>query len=199
MGSAFFRPPLFDFASRPALCKIFSGGLKQVGDSTCKMDELTPRSYPELYWFEDFPTGAIFRFGAWPLERQAMLEFARVYDPEPFHVDEAAAVRLGWDRLMASGLMVASIYRRLTKDAFPNARSVISPGWDGVSWLRPVYVDDILTCRAEVLSARKLASRPGEGVLKMRGELFVQTGVKVCEIAAGWFIRCRPGEDAVGE
>jgi acyl dehydratase len=150
------------------------------------------QTWPEQRWFEDFFVGQQFHFGAYVMQRQAMLDFARDFDPEPFHIDEAAAIALGWGGLIASGPMIGAIYRRLTMDAFPNIASVISPGWDGIYWLKPVYADDVLSCQAEVLEARQLKSRPGEGMIKMRSDISQQAGELVCQVTGIWFIRSRP-------
>ena len=100
------------------------------------------RTYPEVRWFEDFAAGQTYVFGAWEMTVESMLDFARVYDPEPFHLDDAKARELGWGGLIASGLQVLAIWRRLSKEGFPNCATVISPGWDDIRWLQPVRAGD---------------------------------------------------------
>ena len=151
-----------------------------------------PAIYSEHHWFEDFQVGDAFAFGRWVMTREDMLAYASKYDPEPFHIDEEAAKRLGWGGLIASGPQVASICRRLQKDGFPNAEVVISPGWDSMSWYQPVYAGDVLTCRAEVLATRPLDSRPGEGLVKLQNDIVRQDGTTVARIVTNWFVRRRP-------
>jgi len=148
--------------------------------------------YSEHCWFEDFPTGSSFEFGQWEMKREDMLAYARMYDPELFHTDEDEAKRLGWGALIASGPQVASICRRLQKDGFPNAEIVISPGWDGIKWFKPVYAGDVLSCRAEVLEAKPLGSRPGEGLIKLDNRVVQQDGEMVAQVVTNWFMRTQP-------
>ncbi|HZD24931.1 MAG TPA: MaoC/PaaZ C-terminal domain-containing protein [Alphaproteobacteria bacterium] len=148
--------------------------------------------FREFRWFEDFAVGQRFRYGAWAMQRDEMLAFARLYDPEPFHVDEAAARFLGWGGLIASGPQVAAIWRRLSKDAFPKVATVISPGWDLIRWLRPVRVGDVLSAASEVTACRPLSSRAGEGLVKMASDVVNQHDETVMHNIANWFVRCRP-------
>lgn len=147
--------------------------------------------YPEYRWFEDFTVGQCFSFGAWVMERREMIDFAKRYDPEPFHIDEALAIELGWGALIASGPMLASIWRRISKDAFPNAETVISPGWDSIRWLKPVFAGDVLTSRSEIIEMRPLETRPGEGLLKLDNDTVNQHGDVVMHHVSNWFVRCR--------
>jgi acyl dehydratase len=143
-------------------------------------------------WFDDFNEGDTFAFGRWLMTRDDMLAYAKMYDPEPFHVDEEAAKALGWGALIASGPQVASICRRLQKDGFPNAEIVISPGWDRIQWFSPVYAEDLLTCRARVLETKRLSSRPREGLVKLENDILRQDGKTVARIVTNWFMREAP-------
>lgn len=156
------------------------------------MSTQSPRVYPEIRWFDDFAVGQTFVFGAWEMTTESMLEFARVYDPEPFHLDEQAARDAGWDGLIASGLQIASIWRRLSKDGFPNSETVISPGWENIRWMLPVYAGDVLTSHTEITDTRTLASRPGEGLVKLANTLVRQDGQRVAALISNWFVRRKP-------
>ncbi len=153
---------------------------------------MTAGVFPERRWLEDFAVGDRFSYGAWEMQRQDMLAFAKIYDPEPFHLDEEAAIALGWGGLIASGLQIAALFRLLSKDAFPNTATVISPGWDNIRWLKPVYAGDILSCQSEITETRPLKSRTSEGAMKFYTEISRQNGDIVCSILATWFIRQRP-------
>ena len=134
----------------------------------------------------------MFEFGAFEMTRQNMLNYARLYDPEPFHVDEEAAKELGWDGLIASGPQIVSVCRRLQKDGFPNAEVVISPGWDDICWLAPVYAGDVLGARGEVVKVKELSSRPGEGAKTMNNDILNQRGEVVAQMKSVWFLRMQP-------
>ncbi len=149
-------------------------------------------TFPEMLWFEDFSLGQRFAYGDWEMQREQMIDFARLYDPEPFHLDEQAAIDLGWGGLIASGPQVAAIWRRLSKDAFPNTHTVISPGWDRIRWLRPVFSGDRLSAVTEISEVRRLDSRPGEGLVKLDNTLMRQGEEPVATLSSSWFVRCRP-------
>ena len=151
-------------------------------------------TYPEVRWFEDFAAGQAYVFGAWEMTVESMLDFARVYDPEPFHLDDAKARELGWGGLIASGLQVLAIWRRLSKEGFPNCATVISPGWDDIRWLQPVRVGDVLASHTEIIETRRLDSRPGEGLVRLRNQLVRQDGEPVARLTSNWFVRCQPAE-----
>ena len=156
------------------------------------MTEHNAASYPAMRWLEDFRVGQVFEFGAFEMTKANMLDFARLYDPEPFHVDEQAAIDLGWGGLIASGPQVVSICRRLQTDGFPNAEVVISPGWDEIRWFKPVYAGDVLSARGEVLKVKALSSRPGEGAKTMKNDILNQKGDIVASMISVWFMRSRP-------
>lgn len=153
-------------------------------------------TYPERVNFEDFALGDRFRFGVYPLSADEIVAFARQFDPEPFHLDDATARALGWGGLIASGLHMASILRRISKDAFPNVQTVISPGWDEVRWLAPARAGDTLSAESEVIGARELRSRPGEGALRMQNAVSNQDGVMVMTAITNWFVRSREAAGA---
>lgn len=147
-------------------------------------------TYPQQ-WFEDFALGQTFQYGGWQMKRSEMLDFARLYDPEPFHTDEAAAKALGWEDIIASGPQVSALWRRMSKDAFPAAEVVISPGWDSIRWFLPVYAGDVLIVETEITEVRTLSSRPKEGMLKLHNRIMRKSDV-VSELSSTWFVRRAP-------
>lgn len=153
---------------------------------------MTDGVFPERQYLEDFKVGDRFSYGAWEMTKDQMIAYAEIYDPEPFHLDEQAAIDLGWDGLIASGPQIVGLFRRLSKDAFPKSETVISPGWDEIRWLLPVFAGDVLTCHSEIVESRLLQSRPGEGLMKFFTEMKRQNGDVVSTVLANWFIRCRP-------
>jgi acyl dehydratase len=126
------------------------------------------------------------------MRAEQMIAFAEVYDPEPFHVSAAQAKELGWDDLFASGLMVASIWRRLNKNAFPNLQAVVSPGWDDIRWLRPVYAGDVLRATTMIIEKRLLESRQGEGLVRFGSEINGRDGAVVTTLNSNAFVKLRP-------
>ena len=151
----------------------------------------TDRRY-RLYW-EDFPAGHSMAFGAYPVTKEAVLDFAQRYDPQPFHVDEAAARDSLFGGLCASGWHTCAMAMRMMCDEYLlEAASLGSPGIDELRWLKPVFPGDTLGMRMEVLQARPMASRPQVGLVQTRWELHNQHGEPVMTMQGWGMFRRRP-------
>ncbi len=141
-------------------------------------------SQPKLY-FEDFTPGRVFKSEPRPVPRDEIVEFAREFDPQPFHLDEEAARKTMFGGLAASGWHSCCIMMRLIADSFLlNASAMGSGGIDQVRWLVPIRPDDVVTLHSTVLETRASQSRPDRGFVKFTFELFNQAGVKVATMAA---------------
>ena len=144
-----------------------------------------PTDSIHLYW-EDFPAGSVREFGAMPVTREAVLEFAAQFDPQPFHLDDDAAKDSLFGRLSASGWHTCAMTMRMMCDAYLlDTASLGSPGIDSLKWLKPVYPGDTLSGRLTVLEARPMNSRPQVGLARSRWELFNQHSEAVLEME-GW-------------
>ena len=129
---------------------------------------------PRFFW-EDFPVGQVREFGAYRVTREAVLAFAREFDPQPFHLDDVAAEASLFGRLAASGWHTCAMAMRMMCDAYLlESASLGSPGLEKLSWKKPVYPGDTLHVRLEVLESRPMASRPGIGILRSRWEVMNQ-------------------------
>jgi acyl dehydratase len=150
------------------------------------------------YW-EDFPVGSVREFGAMPVTREAVLAFASQFDPQPFHLDDAAAEASLFGRLSASGWHTCAMAMRMMCDGYLlSSASLGSPGIDNLKWHKPVYPGDTLSMRITVLDARPMGSRPGIGLIRSRSEVLNQHG-EVVQSMEGWgmFRRRDPaGSDA---
>ena len=149
---------------------------------------------PHLFW-EDFPVGQVREFGAYRVTREAVIAFAREFDPQPFHVDDAAAEASLFGRLAASGWHTCAIAMRLMCDAYLlDSASLGSPGLEKLSWLKPVFPGDTLRVRLEVVESRPLASRPGVGMIRSHWDVINQTGETVLTMEGfGMFRRRNAG------
>lgn len=117
--------------------------------------------------FEDIALAPPLEYGAWEVTRDQIVAFARDFDPQPFHLDEAAGRASLLGGLAASGWHSAAILMRLTCDGWLNAAAGLGgPGIETLNWLRPVRPGDILRARREVLDARPLRSQPGAGLVR---------------------------------
>ncbi len=123
---------------------------------------------PRLFW-EDFPVGQVREFGHYEVSREAVLAFARQFDPQPFHLDDAAAEASLFGRLSASGWHTCAMAMRMMCDGYLlESASLGSPGIEKLNWLKPVYPGDVLHLRIEVLEARAMTSRPSVGLVRSR-------------------------------
>lgn len=127
------------------------------------------------YWFEDFSPGKTVEIPGPTLTKESILEFARRYDPQPFHVDEEAAKQSIYGGLIASGWHTVSLAMRMICDAYLlDAASLGSPGVNQVRWLKAVRPGDTIRLRMSVLEARPSMSKPDRGTVLHRWEIFNQ-------------------------
>lgn len=145
-----------------------------------------------LLHYEDFSVGQVFDLGTYPVTVKEIIAFAREFDPQPFHLDEAVAKASLLGGLAASGWHSSAMVMRMMTDAYlGRAASMGSSGLDEVKWLKPVYAGETLTGKMTVLSRRVSAKRPELGILKCRWELFNATSEKKVEETGMHFIRVR--------
>jgi len=153
---------------------------------------MTTTQTPRYYW-EDFPVGHRLQHGGMPVSREAVLEFARQFDPQPFHVDEEAARASLFGGLCASGWHTCALAMRMMCDAYLlESASLGSPGIDQLRWLKPVFPGDVLRLHMDVLEARPMASKPQVGLVKSRWEVSNQHGEPVLTMEGWGMFRRRP-------
>jgi acyl dehydratase len=130
--------------------------------------------------FEDFTVGLSRKGGAAPVSREAIIAFATEFDPQPFHLDEAAGAASLLGGLAASGWQTSALMMRLICDELLlDASSMGSPGVEELRWSKPVRAGDTLTLVWTVLETRASKSRPDMGLVKFRFELLNQKGEQV--------------------
>jgi acyl dehydratase len=142
--------------------------------------------------YEDFPEGLVIPLGTYHLSREEVIEFAREWDPQPMHLDEAAAKSSVLGGLAASGWHSSAILIRLSVDAYANkSAAMASNSMEEVKWLKPVYAGETLTGRVTVLSRRVSSKRPEMGIFKCRFELLNLAGELKVEIIGVQFMGVR--------
>lgn len=138
------------------------------------------------YAYEDFPVGRVLEFGGLSVSREDILRFAKEFDPQPFHLDDAAAEQSLFKGLSASGWHTCALVMRMNCDAYLNdSTSLGSPGIENLKWRQPVRPGDTLHVRLTVLEARVMASRPHVGLVRSKWDTFNQRGELVHEMD-GW-------------
>ena len=152
---------------------------------------------PEARWFEDYRPGLVLEFGATHVSEAELVDFARRYDPQPFHIDAEAAAAGAFGGLIASGWHTGSLMMRMLVEHYLSpVASLGSPGIDELRWLAPVRPGDTLSVRVIILEARRSQSKPGLGLVRSRIEVLNQRCEVVMRMEAVNFTRCRPAAAA---
>ena len=134
----------------------------------------------DLLHFEDIEPGAVLRSDPLVVTREAIIAFAATYDPQPFHLDEAAGAASLLGGLSASGWHTTALGMRLYFDTFVGRiASMGSPGVDEVRWTRPVRPGDALHLVLTVGETRPSSSRPDRGFVTTHLDLRDAAGATV--------------------
>ena len=137
-------------------------------ESTATRD-LSPVRAPAELFFEDFHPGLKFAsLGGYKVTAEEIKEFGQRYDPQPFHIDEAAGENSFFKGLAASGWLTAAIVMRLRVQSMPVAGGMIGAGVEEIRWVQAVRPGDTLRTEAEILGVRRSNSRPSFGVVRSR-------------------------------
>lgn len=129
-------------------------------------------------YLEDLRIGQTFTTGSVTVTTEAIKAFAREFDPQPFHLDEAAAETSLFAGLAASGWHTAALSMRLLVDGLPIAGGLIGVGGE-TTWPRPTRPGDVLTVHIEVTEITPSKSRPDRGMVRTRNETRNQHGEPV--------------------
>ena len=133
-----------------------------------------------VQYLEDFSAGMTFRSASATIAADEIKRFAAEFDPQPFHLDDAAARETMFGGLAASGWHTAAITMKLiVTSEFKPAAGIIGAGFDELRWPRPVRPGDELHVEGEVLETRPSRSNPRQGLLKVRLSTINQRGEAV--------------------
>jgi acyl dehydratase len=140
--------------------------------------------------FAEFRPGQRFRSAPRRIDADEIKAFAQAFDPQPFHLDEAAAADSLFGGLAASGWHTAALAMRMNVDgALPIAGGIIGNAIDELRWPHPVRPGDTLAAESEVLEVIPSATRPGQGRLRVACRVFNQDGVLVMSYIATLVVR----------
>ena len=154
-------------------------------------------------YFEDLAVGGTAELGSHTFTREEIVDFARRFDPQPFHLDETAAKESLFGALCASGWHTAAVWLRLALDyrkresdlvAFRGerpARYGPSPGFEKLRWLKPVFVEDTIRFTTRIREKIELRSRPEVGLVLSENEGFNQNGELVFSVIGKVFVERR--------
>ena len=145
-------------------------------------------------YFEDCRLGFVGEYGSITVAEDAVIEFAKRFDPQEFHIDPIRAARGFYGGLIASGWHTCSLMMRLYADHYVSkVASLGSPGVDELRWTRPVRPGDTLSIRVTILEARRSTSKPDRGFVRSQIEVFNQDKEIVMSLKAMNLFLCRKG------
>ena len=145
-----------------------------------------------MRYFEDFKVGDLIDCGSTTFRKEEMLEFARKFDPQPFHVDEKLAAHTAFGGLVASGWHTCAACMRLVVEHIL-AASMGSPGVESIRWIKPVRPGDTLSMKATVLAVEASKSRPDRGRVSFSYDMSNPAGEPVMSMRAVGIVARRPG------
>ena len=147
-----------------------------------------------MRYFEDIAIGAESDFGSYEVTREEVIDFARKYDPQPFHLSDEEAAKTHFGRLAESGwhtcaMTMAVIARKVVDD---EQAGLGSPGVDELRWLKPVYPGDTLHVRGKIIEKTPSRSKPEIGSFRTETIVTNQDEVPVMRFTSIVLIRRRP-------
>jgi acyl dehydratase len=149
-----------------------------------------------MIYFEDLEVGVEREFGTYEVTREEVIDFARKYDPQPFHLSDEAAGQTHFGRLAASGwhtaaMTMAVIARKVIRD---EQAGLGSPGIDELRWKKPVYPGDTLRVYGKILEKTPSRSRPEIGSFRAQNTVINQDGDTVMTFVSIVLMRRRPAD-----
>jgi acyl dehydratase len=147
------------------------------------MDGLLLNIPAEKRFFEDYVEGSVYEFGSVKVGEKEIIEFARRYDPQLFHINPAAARATKFGGVVASGWHTAGMAMRLLVENYlPRGSALGSPGVDQLRWHKPVRPGDILSVRVTIAETKPSQSKPDRGLLRS----FVEVINQRHEVVTSW-------------
>jgi acyl dehydratase len=127
-----------------------------------------------MRYYEDLVIGLVEESAPVVVERDAMLEFARQYDPQYFHADVEDAKRSTFGEVIASGIYTMALWRRLDHAIAHDIAWICGVAWDDVRFPRALRAGDTIRARARCLSKRDSRTEPARGIVVYEYELLNQ-------------------------
>ena len=149
---------------------------------------------PKRHW-EDFTPGAVAVYGPRLVTREEIVAFAAEFDPQPMHLDEAAAANTLLGGLGASGWHTCCLLMRMITEGFLlDSASMGAPGVDEVRWLKPLRPGAQIRVRATVVDKRASNSRPEMGFVKFLCEVLDEKDTVLTTLVSSMMmVRREPG------
>jgi acyl dehydratase len=148
---------------------------------------------PKEMYFEDFYVGQTMNsVGSIKVTAEEIKEFGQKYDPQPFHLDQAAGESTFFKGLAASGWLTAAVVMRLRVQSITVAGGMIGAGVEEMRWTEPVRPGDAIRSEIEVLGVRHSTSRPEYGIVRTRTLAYNQRNEIVMRSTVNFLAPVRP-------
>lgn len=152
-------------------------------------DYVSDPASTSVKFYEDITVGDQRKFGEFQITKDEITEFARKYDPQPFHLDEEAAKESMFGELVASGWQTAAICMRLTVENITDVATLGGLGVDNLRWHEPLRPGDTLRVRTEVLEKRASEGRDDRGYVTRHFEGVTDDGTRIISYEAIEIVR----------
>jgi len=148
---------------------------------------------PDKRFFEDYEPGQAYDLGATTVSEQQIVDFAREFDPQDFHVDQERAARTQYGGIIASGWHTVALAMQLyVRHYLSPASSMGSPGAEAILWPNPLRPGDTMRIHVTILQARPSRSKPDRGIVRTRVEAINQRDEQVLSMVVVSILRRRP-------
>ena len=128
-------------------------------------------------YLDDLTVGESWEGEPFTITEAEIIAFAQQFDPQPMHMDKAAAAEGRFGGLIASGWHVAArVMREYVDAAYFGATPMLGVSIDDLRWVRPVRPGDTLKARREILAVTPSQSRPDRGTVKTKTWVSNQDG-----------------------
>jgi acyl dehydratase len=150
----------------------------------------------DAIYFEDLFIGRRHETDWHEMTREAIVEFAQIYDPQPFHLTDDGGEASAFGRLVASGIHTFAVFNKLRLAAEPGIAITAGLGTDKLRFMMPVEPGDRLQVRGEVFEKRSSASKPDRGVVGWKYQTVNQRDEPVMALDFFLMVAKRPDEAA---
>lgn len=142
--------------------------------------------------FEDLAVGEVITLAPITVDKTMITEFAREFDPFPFHLDEAAAKASLLGGLASSGWQTAALSLRMLVDSFlSKIASMGGLGFSDLKWKRPVMVGDAIAGTVTIAALRRSRSHPERGIVTLDFDIRNQKGEPVMSMTLANLVEAR--------
>jgi len=148
-------------------------------------------------FFEDIKADQVYEFGTITVSEKDIIDFARQFDPQDFHLDPAKAASSLFGGIVASGWHTTAVVMRLYVDHYlSHVANLGSPGVEDIRWPNPLRPGDTLRIRVTILEARPSRSKPDRGIVRVHVEAINQTNNLVLSMIGVSFVGRRQESSA---